>query len=146
MDFPALCRRYMAGHQMGSFCNEQPITMKPADESVEHEIISLGEREQFVNADRVVVFDTLMREHPHSRTYCDCFGHALAIEGAVGAMVDFGIRRWDMAPIRVLVEEAGGTYVQLREYQDTSGAIRYDVVAGKPSVVQWVISGLDSLI
>ncbi len=146
MDFPALRQRYIAGHELGTFCNGHPVTMKPADGTIEHEIISLGEREQFINADRLTVFDTLMREHPHARTYCDCFGHALAIEGAVGAMVDFGLRKWDMAPIRILAEEAGGSYIQLREYQDASGAIRYDVIAGKPSVVQWILTRLESLI
>ena len=106
---------------------------------MEQEIIGIGDRQQFVSAGRTDVFDMLMRAHPGVRTYTDCFGHALALEGCVGAMVDFDLRLWDTMASKVLVEEAGGRYVcsqragkELREH-------RFDVILGKPRVVDWIL-------
>jgi fructose-1,6-bisphosphatase/inositol monophosphatase family enzyme len=107
---------------------------------VHHEVIAVGERKQFVKAKRTTGFDNLMRSHGSVRTYCDCFGHSLAIEGCVGAMVDYNLRIWDIAATEVLIQEVGGTFVRVKTSTTGNGVdLRYDVVFGKPMVVKWAL-------
>lgn len=142
IDLPALDKTYSGARGLGTKCNGR--VMRVADlgpgQPLEEEIISVGERPQFTHAGKARVFDHLMKLHPSVRTYCDCFGHALAIEGAVGAMVDFDLRIWDTSATAVLVAEAGGKYVSMVRTGTSLEDCRYDVVFGKPRVVDWVLA------
>ena len=147
IDLPMLGRLYSGGAGLGVWCNDRPLRIADVsgDAEILSQIISLGGRGQFVSAGVPEVFDDLTRLHPHVRTYGDCFGHGLALDGAVGAMVDFDLRVWDVAASEALVEEAGGkfTCVRRREGKDSSpGAARYDVIFGKPRVVDWILRRL----
>lgn len=146
MDLPGIDKTYSAAQGIGAFCNETRLELAdlPGDDGIEREIIAIGERQQFVSAEKTEVFDRLMQSHPSVRTYCDCFGHGLAIEGAVGAMVDFDLRLWDMVASKVLVEQAGGRYVCLEQRGDDRVQARFDVVLGKPRVVNWVLAAIDA--
>jgi fructose-1,6-bisphosphatase/inositol monophosphatase family enzyme len=147
IDLPMLGRLYSGGAGLGVQRNDQAvrITDVSGDSEVPSEIISLGGRGQYVSAGVPHVFDDLFRMHPQARTYGDCFGHGMVLEGAVGAMVDFDLRIWDKAATEVLVKEAGGTFVcvRQREGKDQSFAeARYDVIFGKPRVVDWIVDRL----
>ncbi len=141
IDLPALDRSYSAAKGLGAFCNGKRIAtgdLAPGD-LIEDEVIATGERKQFLSCGLEKVHDTLMTTHPHVRAYCDCFGHTLAAEGAVGAMVDYNIRIWDCMASVLIVEEAGGKAVCVgTRMQD--GSKRYDWVFGKPRVVDWILS------
>jgi histidinol-phosphatase len=136
IQLPALRRCYWAGRGLGTFCNGRPIRIGdvPVAE-VADEVIALGDRTQFQRAGLEAVFDALMQEHPWSRTYTDCFGHVLAAQGSVGAMVDPGLRIWDVAATEVLVTEAGGKFVRF----NGDDPERWNVVFGKPAVVDWIL-------
>jgi histidinol-phosphatase len=45
-----------------------------------------------------------------TRTWSDAYGHALVATGRIDAMIDPVVSRWDVSAIRVIVEEAGGTF------------------------------------
>ncbi len=141
IDLPGLDRTYSAARGLGTRCNGRPVTLQdlPGDEAMEKEIIGIGDRQQFVSAGRTKVFDVLMQAHPGVRTYTDCFGHALALEGAVGAMVDFDLRLWDTMASKVLMEEAGGRYVCSQRAGKELRERRFDVILGKPRVVDWIL-------
>ena len=141
IDLPGLGRTYSAARGLGTRCNGRPVTLEdlPGDEPLEKEIIGIGDRHQFVSAGRTKVFDGLMHAHPGVRTYTDCFGHALALEGAVGAMVDFDLRLWDTMASKVLMEEAGGRYVCSQRAGKELRDRRFDVILGKPRVVDWIL-------
>lgn len=141
IDLPMLDRTYVGVEGMGAYRNGERIRVAdvedPAD--LEREVIATGERRQFVGAGKADGFDRLARAHGSVRTYCDCFGHALAIEGAVGAMVDYNLRIWDIAATEVLVREAGGLFRHVgRRGRPSPAEGKYDVVFGKPTVVAWV--------
>jgi fructose-1,6-bisphosphatase/inositol monophosphatase family enzyme len=139
---PALGRLYGAARGLGAWRDgERLVQASPVDEGIDEEVISLGERRQFVGAGCPEVFDTLVARHPGARVYPDCFGHALAAEGAVGAMVDFDLRPWDLAATRLLVEEAGGRCAVLAT-RGEGAVVRRDVVLGKPAVVDWVVAAI----
>jgi fructose-1,6-bisphosphatase/inositol monophosphatase family enzyme len=141
IDLPGLGRRYHAAAGSGAFRGLDRLHLAEP-ESVADEIVAIGDRRQFVAVDRLDVFERIVARHPCVRTYTDCFGHALAIEGSVGAMVDFGLHDWDVAATELLVTEAGGRYVEVdRRDVERSGAT-HDVVFGKPAVVTHVLEML----
>jgi fructose-1,6-bisphosphatase/inositol monophosphatase family enzyme len=148
-----LGRLYSGGTGLGVSCNDRPLriaetseetdrTENSEDPEIADEIISLGGRGQYVSIGMPQVFDDLMRLHPRVRTYGDCFGHGLAIEGAIGAMVDFDLRIWDVAATQALVPEAGGKFFGWRQRGSNLIEARYDVIFGKTRVVDWIIRAL----
>ena len=47
------------------------------------------------------------------RTWADAYGYALVATGRVAAMVDPLANLWDIAPMQVIIEEAGGSFTDL---------------------------------
>jgi histidinol-phosphatase len=144
IDLPMLGRLYSGGAGLGVSCNERPLRLADAAEEseVSSEIISLGGRGQYTSIGMQHLFDELMSRHLHVRTYGDCFGHAMVLEGSVGAMVDFDLRVWDVAATQVLVEEVGGKFFCWRVRRPEPNVTRYDVIFGKPRVVDWILKTL----
>lgn len=141
IDLPALGWCYSGARGLGVTCNGRPLrlTNPSPDDDLRHEVIAVGDRKQFIGEGNTHWFDALMQAHPSVRTYCDAFGHGLALQGSVGAMLDVGLKRWDLAATQVLVEEAGGVFHVLAEKpQPDGGPPHYDVLFGKPAVVSWV--------
>lgn len=54
------------------------------------------------------------------RTWGDAYGYALVATGRIEAMVDPIVSVWDLAPMMVIIPEAGGVFTDLR------GQARYD--------------------
>jgi len=48
------------------------------------------------------------------RGFGDCYGHSLVITGQAEAMVDPVVKPYDVAAIKICVEEAGGTFTDLK--------------------------------
>jgi len=142
IDLPGLDRLYSGGMGIGAFCNDRPLRTMDVenDADIFSEIISVGGRSGFVKAGMPHIFDNIMKLRAHVRTYSDCFGHAMAIEGAVGAMVDFDLNIWDIAATEILVQEAGGKYVCFKRADGETD--RYDAIFGKPRVVDWLLRTL----
>jgi histidinol-phosphatase len=144
IDLPAMRLRVSGALGQGAFCNGERNRIEDVGEdAVEHEIIAVGDRKQFAAAGKEYVFDTLMSSHPTVRTYTDCFGHVMALLGSVGAMVDYNLSIWDSAATEILVKESGGKHVQVLSDVRGDGTARYDVVFGKPRVVDWLLGIVD---
>jgi histidinol-phosphatase len=141
IDQPALGLRYTAGLGLGAFRNGRRIRLRDLGrgEDLEREVIASAERYRFARCGAARRFDRLQRAHPLVRTYADCLGHTLAVEGRVGAMVDYGIRLWDIAATELLVREAGGRWVEVYRKPRQPGDAIYGVIFGKPRVVKWLL-------
>jgi fructose-1,6-bisphosphatase/inositol monophosphatase family enzyme len=141
IDLPALELRCSGALGEGAFCNGEKLSIEDveADDLIEREIIATSERKQFAAIGKEYVFDEIMGTHPSVRTYCDCFGHVLALTGSVGAMIDYNIHIWDGAATELLVKEAGGKHVRVFDGERGDKGVRQDVVFGKPAVVDWVL-------
>lgn len=48
-----------------------------------------------------------------ARCYGDLAGCALVLQGKAEAWVEMGVQIWDLAPLQILIEEAGGTFTDL---------------------------------
>lgn len=132
IDMPGLDKCYYAALNQGAFCNQQLI-QRSAHEDLSEDILGVSDRAQFEKVNQTPFFDHLLQNHPYVRTYPDCFGHVLAISGSIGAIVDFGLNIWDIAPTRLLIQESGGKYCEFKHGQ------KYGVICGKQAVVDWLV-------
>jgi fructose-1,6-bisphosphatase/inositol monophosphatase family enzyme len=135
IDMPGLALRVAGARGLGARANGATLTLADADGPVEREIVATGDRAQFEKAGKLSSYERLAREHPVVRTYSDCLGHALALQGRVGAMVDFGLHLWDVAATEAIAREAGARFVCLERRAGAGADARHDVVFGKPAVV-----------
>lgn len=138
IDLPLLDARYHAARGLGAWCNRRRLRLRDIPRSaLGDEIIAASGRAYFASFGRAGAFDKLVKTHLHVRGYGDCHGHALAAEGSIGAIVDFGVKGWDIAATQLLVEEAGGRYVVVGR-RGRGASMEYGIIAGKPSVVRWL--------
>jgi fructose-1,6-bisphosphatase/inositol monophosphatase family enzyme len=79
-------------------------------------------------------FDALAREYPNLRIYRSCYMHLCAATGQTDATVDYGNPLWDIAAVRIVVEEAGGAFAVVDSY-DLEGERMYNTVFGRPALV-----------
>jgi histidinol phosphatase-like enzyme (inositol monophosphatase family) len=129
IDLPALDERYVGWK--GGGCRRNGVPTRVSEETdLQRAIISHGDPYCFDDSGERPAFDRMAREIPHLRGYTDAFGYAQVLGGGVGAMVDMGLRIWDVAPAQILIPEAGGRCVTLPEHDGKIG-----LVAGNPSLV-----------
>jgi len=79
------------------------------------------------------------------RTWGDAYGYALVATGRVEAMIDPLANKWDVAPISVILREAGGLFTDLSGVEridggnglGTNGALHQAILAQLPSEGRW---------
>jgi histidinol-phosphatase len=133
---PASGETYSAARGLGAWCNDRPIQVAP-DRSLKDCIIAHVPAANFARARLSPGFDNLMRAGTHLRGCHDCWSHALAARGALDALVELGLNRWDIAATEVIVEEAGGA-CRIRPSHCAPG--KYDVVLGNVRTVDEIAS------
>jgi len=67
---------------------------------------------------------TLARRSARACAFSDFWSHMLVAEGALDIAVEPRLAPWDMAPLQIIVEEAGGRFTDVR------GNARYDGGSG----------------
>jgi histidinol phosphatase-like enzyme (inositol monophosphatase family) len=138
IDLPALDERYVGWKGGGCRRNGKP-TRVSEETDLRRAIISHGDPFCFDERGERPAFERMAREIPMLRGYTDAFGYAQVLGGGVGAMVDMGLRIWDVAPVQILVPEAGGRCVTLSEQKGKLG-----LVVGSPSLVDQLMGFLAS--
>ncbi len=121
---PALGRRWWAAngtgaHTGGALTGARRLRVSAvsnlADASVAYSSLT-GWEEQ----GRLPGLLQLSREVWRTRAYGDFWSHLLVAEGAVDAAFEPEVSLWDLAPLQVILEEAGGRFT------DLTGAARVD--------------------
>lgn len=138
---PCFNLSYSAAYKMGTFSGEREIIIEDSElinnrEIDPQEILALSTRACFKRVGEEGVFDEIMREHPSTRVYYDIFSTTRAVEGQIAAVIEFGMKIWDIAATEILVTEAGGAYEVVREVDLSSELKSFSIIAGKPSVVR----------
>ena len=98
---PALGRRWWAERGSGAFADGEPIHVSGVGRLEDATILYGLERPPPARA-----YDAW-----HVRGFGDFWAHMLVAEGSADAAFDAsGLKIWDWAPMKILVEEAGGRY------------------------------------
>jgi histidinol-phosphatase len=132
---PALQTRWSAYRGEGAFRNGLKIHVSDVAKLSEAMIFTTGTGPKKDATDRA----TLRRLHDaarNSRTLGGFWQHMLVAEGAIEAAVDWTSMPWDLAPLGLIVEEAGGTATNLqgkrtiydRRFVSTNGKIHAEVL------------------
>ena len=138
IDLPGLDRCYSAGLGLGAWRDGHRLRLRDVSRRDRaREVVSAGDRPRFVQCRAGAAFDRLLREHANVRGYIDCIAHAFAAEGLIGAVVDYGLKLWDLAATQLLIEEAGGRYISAYRSRGPE-PITYGIICGKPTVVRWL--------
>jgi len=95
-------------------------------------IVSVPDLAEFRAAGMAEGYHRLHRLCDRVRGYTDCWAHAQVVAGAVDALVDPGLRPWDVRATQVLIEEAGGAH--LTRASAVAGC--EDIVCGSPALVE----------
>ena len=109
---PALGRRWWASRGAGAYANGRRIEVSKVgamgDASFAYSSLA-GWEEQH----RLAGFLDLTRAVWRDRAFGDFWSHCMVAEGAVDISAEPQVSLWDIAPLKVLVEEAGGTFTDL---------------------------------
>jgi len=111
---PALGRRWWAGAGEGAFTSfgdaKRRISVSGVDDLAS---ASLSFSDLTGWGDRRSRFLDLTDEVWRVRAYGDFWSHCLVAEGAVDIAVEPEVKLWDLAPLDILVREAGGRFTNL---------------------------------
>jgi histidinol-phosphatase len=129
---PAFDETYTAARGSGARCNGVPIKVAARREWRDR-LISAPSGETFKTAGFEAGYERLCRQGAHLRGNGDCWMHAMVARGSVDVLVEFGLRRWDIAASEVLIEEAGGRCT-IRPSKNLKG--KYDLLIGSPEALE----------
>jgi histidinol-phosphatase len=108
---PALGKRWWAERGAGAFADGERVRVS-AVARVEDAVLSFAVEDELPE---------LAQRAWHARGFGDFWPYMLIAEGSVDGAVDaIGVSEWDLAPMQVVVEEAGG------RFSDRHGAPRID--------------------
>ncbi|MGE3802739.1 MAG: inositol monophosphatase family protein, partial [Candidatus Kapaibacterium sp.] len=107
---PALGEVYYATVGGGAFCNGRRIEVSRTSDLSKSVILSSSDRSLRLDEDSARRYDHLVERTLFQRTWGDCYGHILVASGRAEAMLDPRVSVWDSAPLKVIVEEAGGVF------------------------------------
>ena len=123
MALPALGETYWAARGRGAFLQRGragPVRLRVSRIADWGEAtLSLGEMRFLLAPGRAASVERLVATAASARCYGDLAGCALVLTARAEAWIEAGVKEWDLAPLKVLVEEAGGRFTDL---------------AGRPSV------------
>ncbi len=104
---PALYSRWRAARGIGAFEGPRKLTVSPIAEIEEAQLFH-GNLEARSEEGGPPGLPALMRRVLRTRGFGDFYQHALVAEGAGEVAIDPAVMPWDIAPLQVIVEEAGG--------------------------------------
>jgi histidinol-phosphatase len=114
---PAMARRWWASAGEGAFCrtlgNTRAMRVSSID-TLEGSHLAYDSILDFDQHGGAVRFLSLMRRCTRSRGFGDFWAHMLVAEGAVEIAIEPAVAIWDMAPIQIIIEEAGGRFTDMR--------------------------------
>lgn len=140
VDHPDLRTTIYGAKGLGAFKDKKKLNL-----GKEKGCISLTTRanfRRFENPDDEIIFNKINENFPNFRTFRTVYGHSAAIFDAVDAMVEYNIRFWDVAASKLLIEEAGGKYVNIKRENLEGHGVIYSAIMGKKETIDKMIEVL----
>lgn len=113
MNFPALNETIYAVRGGGCFWNGRLATVSQTKDLKDAVLLTSG---LHYFKEKQAAWDRLIKATYFQRTWGDAYGYALVATGRADVMVDPAMALWDIAPLQLIMEEAGGT---LTDWQGT---------------------------
>jgi histidinol-phosphatase len=117
MALPALGETYFAARGRGAWIRTGAATPRRLAVSGvrawEDATLSLGELHLLLAGGLRDPATSLATSCAQARCYGDLAGCAMVLTGRAEAWVEAGVKIWDLAPLKILVEEAGGRFTDL---------------------------------
>jgi len=117
MAMPALSESYWAARGRGAWVERggaEPVRLQVSGISDWTEAsVSLGELRSVLAPERERAVLALARTAAQARCYGDLAGAAMVLTGRAEAWIEAGVQIWDIAPLKILAEEAGGRFTDL---------------------------------
>ena len=117
---PAFGHRWWATAGGGAFADGRPIGVSKVA-TVEDAQVCYGGLGAWRRAGMLDGLLALTRRSWRSRGYGDFWMHMLVAEGAADVATELEVSVWDMAPVKVIVEEAGGRFTDIAGRVTPSG-------------------------
>ena len=95
-----------------SFANPQPIKVSD-NATLDKSGFNFGTPDRIHKIGKWDAFTRAVLATERQRGYGDYLGFAHVFEGKSEAMLETGVKPWDLAPMKIIVEEAGGTFFDL---------------------------------
>jgi histidinol-phosphatase len=109
LGLPALGELYWAARGLGCWCNGQPLRVSAVD-ALEAATLSLGELPFLLQPPHGEGVLQLIGAVESARAHGDLYAATLVLAGRADLWLEAGVRVWDIAPLPVLVAEAGGRF------------------------------------
>jgi len=82
--------------------------------SMRESMLVFGGLDIFRQVGRWDAFERLVRASGRQRGFGDYFGHTFVARGQAEAMVEVDLKPWDLAAIKIVIEEAGGRFTDFK--------------------------------
>ncbi len=137
---PALGETYWAARGRGAYRGEERLRVSGVadwDEAT----LSLGEMRSLLASasPEAVALLGLVRSAASTRCYGDVAGALMVLTGRAEAWIEGGVKIWDIAPFKILFEEAGGRFTDLGGAPTVAGG---SAVATNGTLHEHVLSAL----
>ncbi|MEM7332824.1 MAG: inositol monophosphatase family protein [Chloroflexota bacterium] len=106
MNFPALNETIYAVRDGGCFWNGRKATVSNT-KTLDKAVVLTSGLHYF--KEKQAAWDRIVKATYYQRTWGDAYGYALVATGRADIMTDPAMALWDIAPLQVIMEEAGGT-------------------------------------
>lgn len=103
---------YYAKRGFGAFSKSEQIRVSAVG-TLSDAHVSFGGLREFQESGQWPIVETLTGLTARQRGFGDYLGHVMVASGRVDVMIELGLQPYDMAPLMVLVEEAGGTFTDV---------------------------------
>ncbi|MDX1988497.1 MAG: inositol monophosphatase family protein [Candidatus Obscuribacter sp.] len=109
---PAMQESFYAVRGQGAFKGNRQIRVSSVD-SLERSLFNFGGPNRILDLGLWPALTHCVSVTDRQRGFGDYLGFSLVFEGRAEAMLEVGVKPWDLAPMKILVEEAGGAYFDL---------------------------------
>jgi histidinol-phosphatase len=109
---PAMREKFHGVLGGGAFKNDLPIHVSEID-SLGHALFNFGGPNRIEAAGLWANMQEVVKQTERQRGFGDYLGFSLVFEGKAEAMLEVDVKPWDLAPMKIIVEEAGGCFVDL---------------------------------
>jgi len=116
----------------GCYVNGAPQQVRACQELSEARLhtTNFAALAEYIGAERVGALCGAVKS---ARTWCDAYGYILLVTGRADAIIDYGLKVWDIAPLYIIATEAGAA---ISNFEGEEEALGTSCIAAYPPLQQ----------